>query len=566
MSYNPKTWTTGETITAAELNAIEQAASAASAAADTANTGLTSKVNSSTYTAGLAGKVDSSSLATVAQTGAYADLTGKPTIPAATTLTPTSTKTAAYTAAVGDLAMMNVAGGATTLTLPTAPADKAQVGYRAIGATTAVPLTVNRGGSDTIGTAGATSATVPLADETVVLQYDAPNTRWLAVTNVRTQTSLDLRYRPQPSGLPAGTTVSGIYDPRRHTYNVHATSLLNWHTALARARTGGTSARIHCVGDSTTKGYGGGDTQTNSYPIRLKTLLTQASGLTAADAGLLLNDNTSSGDSRYTSMPTGWSFSTSAGYTFSVQGLTTAAGPLVITLPGLESLRVWYAKNPGTGSTVVTVNDGTAHAQTINTAATAGVGFVEWTGLTPGSQSVSFAVPTVANVFIIAIETFSPTGKIMILNEGQPGAGSADLVTTTPAYGKQPTLLNVGATKPDLIILDMLINDWNNNIAPAGCQTAMQSFITAAKSATQDLLLVVPVPPQETAHTYTWSQFVAVVYALADANNLPLIDMTARWVDYPTANTKGLRFDNLHPNAMGYADKAQAIANVVVPA
>lgn len=110
-------------------------------------------------------------------------------------LTPTATKTGAYTAAVGDLAMMNVPAGATVLTLPTAPANKAQVGYRAIGATAATPLTINRGGStDTIGTSGATSASISLADELVVLQYDAPNTRWLTVANVKTQLSLDARF------------------------------------------------------------------------------------------------------------------------------------------------------------------------------------------------------------------------------------------------------------------------------------------------------------------------------------------------------------------------------------
>lgn len=109
-------------------------------------------------------------------------------------LIPTAVKTTAYTAAVGDLAMMNVAGGATALTLPAAPADKSQVGYRAIGATTAVPLTVTAGGTDTIGTAGAATASIVLADEIVVLQYQASGTRWLAVSNVKTQASLDSRF------------------------------------------------------------------------------------------------------------------------------------------------------------------------------------------------------------------------------------------------------------------------------------------------------------------------------------------------------------------------------------
>lgn len=120
-------------------------------------------------------------------------------------LVPTATKTGAYTAAVGDLAMMNVAGGGTALLLPSAPADKAQVGYRAIGATTAVPLVITAGGSDTIGTAGATTASIPLADEVGVLQYQAASTRWLAVSNVKTQASLDARY---PVAVAAGRPIA----------------------------------------------------------------------------------------------------------------------------------------------------------------------------------------------------------------------------------------------------------------------------------------------------------------------------------------------------------------------
>lgn len=116
---------------------------------------------------------------------------------AASKLTPTATKTAPYTAAVNDLAVMNVAGGATTLTLPTAPADKAQVAFLAIGATAAAPLTVNRGGSDTIGPSGATSVTAVFANEVTVYQYQAASTRWLPVANVKPQAALDARYSGQ---------------------------------------------------------------------------------------------------------------------------------------------------------------------------------------------------------------------------------------------------------------------------------------------------------------------------------------------------------------------------------
>jgi peptidoglycan/xylan/chitin deacetylase (PgdA/CDA1 family) len=155
-------------------------------------------------------------------------------LPAAVTLTPTATKTAAYTVAVGELALMNVAGGATVLTLPAAPADKAQVGYRAIGATSAVPLTVNRGGSDTIGTAGATSAVVALADEVVVLQYQASSTRWLAVSNVKTQASLD------------AATKTALAPVTRRNLGVRGRIVLIWDDALLTQKAA--ASKIEAVG------------------------------------------------------------------------------------------------------------------------------------------------------------------------------------------------------------------------------------------------------------------------------------------------------------------------------
>lgn len=119
-------------------------------------------------------------------------------------LIPTAIKTAAYTAAVGDLALMNVSGGATTLTLPTAPADKSQVAFRAIGATSGVPLVVTAGSGDTItltGTTGSTTLSIPLADETVVLQYITSRLQWIGVSDVKTLASLT------PAVLGAAATV-----------------------------------------------------------------------------------------------------------------------------------------------------------------------------------------------------------------------------------------------------------------------------------------------------------------------------------------------------------------------
>ena len=46
--------------------------------------------------------------------------------------------------------------------------------------------------------AKADEGVIALADETVVLQYNAAGTRWIAVSNVKTQASLDASYQAAP--------------------------------------------------------------------------------------------------------------------------------------------------------------------------------------------------------------------------------------------------------------------------------------------------------------------------------------------------------------------------------
>jgi hypothetical protein len=126
---------------------------------------------------------------TAATTAAARTATG-----AAPDLSLTATKTTAYTVAANEIAVMNVSGGATALTLPTAPANNTLVGFLALGATTGTPLTISRGGTDTIGSASATSVTEPLSEVTRVFRYDAPNTRWLATSDVKPLSALDARF------------------------------------------------------------------------------------------------------------------------------------------------------------------------------------------------------------------------------------------------------------------------------------------------------------------------------------------------------------------------------------
>jgi hypothetical protein len=112
-----------------------------------------------------------------------------------TPLTRTSVKTSAYTAAVNDLVPVNTTSSNVTITLPTAPADKARITVKHIiqGGTNTV--TVATGGSDVFNkTGGSTTLTLSLLAQGVELQYDAANAIWTVLSDDLPLSQLDLRY------------------------------------------------------------------------------------------------------------------------------------------------------------------------------------------------------------------------------------------------------------------------------------------------------------------------------------------------------------------------------------
>jgi hypothetical protein len=104
-------------------------------------------------------------------------------------LTPTASKTAAYTASPGELVMCDATSAGFTVTLPTAPVDKTQVGVKKMDSTTNA-VTVSRGGTTDVFESGGNTFTVSTQFRTVVYQYDAANHRWLPIAQFLTVSSL----------------------------------------------------------------------------------------------------------------------------------------------------------------------------------------------------------------------------------------------------------------------------------------------------------------------------------------------------------------------------------------
>lgn len=120
-------------------------------------------------------------------------------------LTPTASKTGAYTAVSGDLVMCDASGGGFTVTLPATAAGRF-VGVKKTDSSANL-ITIARAGSDTIGASAATSVTLALQDETLVVMVNAAN--WVRRENHLSLGTLDTRHALATRQVIAGTGLTG---------------------------------------------------------------------------------------------------------------------------------------------------------------------------------------------------------------------------------------------------------------------------------------------------------------------------------------------------------------------
>lgn len=129
---------------------------------------------------------------------------GAPAIPVR--LIPTAVKTATtYTAAASDFVPCDTTSNNITITLPTAPADQAQIGIKQVIRGGTNTITIAAGGSDVFNkVGGSTTLTITLLFQGVIIQYKASTAIWYVLSDDFALSQLDARY-PLGSGTSTGT-------------------------------------------------------------------------------------------------------------------------------------------------------------------------------------------------------------------------------------------------------------------------------------------------------------------------------------------------------------------------
>lgn len=321
-----------------------------------------------------------------------------------------------------------------------------------------------------------------------------------------------------------------------------------WSAAVRRAQAGQGRAKVLCLGDSTTAGFGA-VVRADSWPRRLATLLGARGG---RETNLFSDHNLAASYDPRMVRGAGWSknasktlggfmwlnSTTSNAMTFTPQTafdtvdvFTYGGGAVTITI--------------GSGAPVSFGSGGGALAKQIVTVGQA--------GLTRGLHTV--AITRNGSAVLSGLNCYDAATGIDVMNAGVSGWKASDF--SGSAFSADAAFALIA---PDLTVINLGINDFNQATptAEAAFKASMQTLIGKAKL-TGDVKLVVF---NDTAGTYSANRaaFAQFVRDLATANGLgaplDLIDILG---SYAAANAAGDMVDTLHPSAQGHGKIATAI-------
>ncbi len=404
----------------------------------------------------------------------------------------------------------------------------------------------------------------------------------------------ELRGNPVPflwaaNGIRPGATVA----PNNQ---FEIPGLPTWSAAVRAQRSGMRPARVLCLGDSTTAGFGAYATsavtndKAGSYPTQLAQILA-ARGTPASWANWIGNGNTpqfNTYDHRV-AFTTGWGLSNadtplSVGHTlggFALRtGVTQGQGKLTFdTISAVDTVEVYFLmRAPAVASSFVgfTVDvDGVDF----------GTYITSFDNDNPGGI-IKVTVPTALGRRTIGIRSYATTDRVYCLGMIGYDSSAKEASVVNCGWGTSRAadwnnshnrawspLKSLERLDPDLCILNLGINDSIQDSPAIAAQRVqkeaymrdMQAIIDACRSSGSDVLLVVP---NQIGNQYAGylDRFVPFIQELASRNGLPLVDIQGvLGSTWEIANAAGYMRDSAHPNAAGYEVIAEAIADVIMP-
>lgn len=199
------------------------------------------------------------------------------------------------------------------------------------------------------------------------------------------------------------------------------------------------------------------------------------------------------------------------------------------------------------------------------------------TGLTPGIHKISTTTLSGASHGPASIWAYDSTKtQAHVFNMGARNWRTSDWVKSTYATSPLPSL---GALQPDIVVIDIGINDYRQSGTTIATVTAnIQAMIDMAEGAGASVILAVP-NPIATYNTATdaWSQaaVLTMYQSLATANpDTVLVNMPEKYFEgglsaatnpatFAALNAAGHMYDTTHPKGSVYAVEGVALAEAI---
>ncbi len=308
-----------------------------------------------------------------------------------------------------------------------------------------------------------------------------------------------------------------------------ANAFPHWRRALANVRAGLGSAKLLCLGDSTTWGIDGGGHNPpgpagSSWPSILQSMLNNyhvpaSIGLAIPPSGI------GAPDSRWT-VQAGWTRAP-----FGIAGDccfrgAVGAGTLSFRPGGDTDTYDIYFLGDYIGGTVQADVNGGGRIPIVT--GNANGTYKITLSAKPGSNTVNLTGVTLFPVNIVGIEaSLSSARTVRVGNAGASGSyssGLADAGHTNPFYTKNL----VAVYAPALTIIDCGINDAINGVTPAAYQVNLRTAITNAKDAGSDVIVTSVVPSTTPEIAAVEGAFADIARLLASSEDAGFVDLWTR--------------------------------------
>lgn len=448
------------------------------------------------------------------------------------------------------------------------PALETDTGRRKTGdgtaAWTALPYVFDKTIADATYTtpAAAAAAYAPItgsANYVAPGQLDAANAANIATPDSATAGALNATYAAL--GL-RGEEVS-------HTQR--ATALRAWYAALANRSYA--PAKIAIVGDSTTEGYYSTNAParrwTDLFRDRLRSRFPSATVGTGGGVGWLPKG----------ALYNPWTGTNGNQVAFGFGKYTIYLGvgnTATVTVTGTTA-RILYTTAPAFGTFSWSVDGGAA--TNVSAAGTAQDSKLLVIPLgTSGTHTLTLTgVSGACNIGGAMILNGDENAGIWVYNGGHNSYGTVDFITKDAAMPADTVASLCATEKPQLMIINLGINDWlfqRGGVTSATTfQTNIQTLINGINANTKCSIVLQMLyqggttTQQGTANADGWQRYVTAAFAVAGSNpNVCVLDLTRRIPTPSTDNTLALIYtDLLHPADGGHSFMADTLVDFISP-